>query len=586
MIDPLISLAFTLNSSKGVYGLLVGSGVSRTSGIPTGWEVVLDLIRKVAKLYDEEVVGDGPTWYKNRFGKEVNYSDLLNELAKTPSERQQLLKGYFEPTKEDVENNLKVPTEAHKNIAKLVANSSVKLIITTNFDRLIEKALEEVNIIPNVISTTDEIKGALPLTHSHCTILKVNGDYLDTRIKNTQGELEKYDKELDNLLDRIFDEFGIIVCGWSADWDIALRTALLRTPNRRFSLYWSALGDLTQQAQKIIEFRGGIVLKGYDADTFFFQLAEKVEALEHVDRKHPISLKVAIANAKKYLSNDTFYINLHDLILEEAVRVAKHISEKNFPVNHIDVNDNLIRNRISKYETICEILNGLFINLCYWGNEAHKNILVKSFDVVANPEDGRAGGYKVLFYLKMYPALLLLYSGGIASIANSKYDFFVALLTQTHIFENGHQFSAVNRLHAYSAMPKEVAAILPGRKKENFTPLSDYLYDILRPYFIDILPHDIQYEQAFDRFEYLLSLVYADVNSKGEDRFWAPMGSFGWRGIRYHLDRHVSKLVDLEIENMGEEWPLLRFNLFDKSVDRLREVKKLFDEFLLRHHWG
>jgi hypothetical protein len=40
VIDPLISLAFAIQSNKGVYALLLGSGVSRAAQIPTGWEIV------------------------------------------------------------------------------------------------------------------------------------------------------------------------------------------------------------------------------------------------------------------------------------------------------------------------------------------------------------------------------------------------------------------------------------------------------------------------------------------------------------------------------------------------------------------
>jgi len=46
MIDPIISLAFSLHSTKGVYALLIGSGISRAAGIPTGREIVQDLILK------------------------------------------------------------------------------------------------------------------------------------------------------------------------------------------------------------------------------------------------------------------------------------------------------------------------------------------------------------------------------------------------------------------------------------------------------------------------------------------------------------------------------------------------------------
>ena len=61
--------------------------------IPTGWEITLDLIRKLAKLYGETCDPDPEHWYLNKFGKEADYSNLLDELAKKPTERQQLLRG-------------------------------------------------------------------------------------------------------------------------------------------------------------------------------------------------------------------------------------------------------------------------------------------------------------------------------------------------------------------------------------------------------------------------------------------------------------------------------------------------------------
>jgi hypothetical protein len=63
-IDPSVSLAVTVQSNKGVYALLVGSGLSRSAGVPTGWDVMTDLIRRVAV---------------------------------TPAERMGLLRRYFEP---------------------------------------------------------------------------------------------------------------------------------------------------------------------------------------------------------------------------------------------------------------------------------------------------------------------------------------------------------------------------------------------------------------------------------------------------------------------------------------------------------
>ena len=42
-----------MHSNPGAYAALVGSGVSVGAGIPTGWQVVLDLISKLARALSE-----------------------------------------------------------------------------------------------------------------------------------------------------------------------------------------------------------------------------------------------------------------------------------------------------------------------------------------------------------------------------------------------------------------------------------------------------------------------------------------------------------------------------------------------------
>ena len=63
--------------------------------------------------------------------------------------------------------------------------------------------------------------------------------------------------ECDGLLDRVFDEFGLVVCGWSGDWDIALRRAMERCASRRFSTYWCAKGVPTVKGSDVIKARDG-----------------------------------------------------------------------------------------------------------------------------------------------------------------------------------------------------------------------------------------------------------------------------------------------------------------------------------------
>ena len=70
-LDPMLSLAVTVQSNPGAYALLLGSGTSRSAQIPTGWDVTLDLVRRVAAAAKTDAGADPEKWYLERFGKRV-----------------------------------------------------------------------------------------------------------------------------------------------------------------------------------------------------------------------------------------------------------------------------------------------------------------------------------------------------------------------------------------------------------------------------------------------------------------------------------------------------------------------------------
>ncbi len=270
MLDSLLSLALAVHSSKGVYALLLGSGVSQSAGVPTGWDVIVNLIGKLRLLRDQAESSEDPeAWYRRTFNQEPDYSEILNAVTQTSAERLQLLRSFFEPTEQEREDGVKLPSAAHRAIASLMAKGYIRVVVTTNFDRLLEQALIDVGVQPTVISTVDAIRGATPLVHSACTIVKVHGDYLDARLKNTAKELEAYSQELDSLLDRIFDEYGLIVCGWSGEWDVALRAAFERCNTHRYGTYWAIRGKLGKAAEKLVDLRRASVIEIADADSLF-----------------------------------------------------------------------------------------------------------------------------------------------------------------------------------------------------------------------------------------------------------------------------------------------------------------------------
>ncbi|MFA5780584.1 MAG: SIR2 family protein [Elusimicrobiota bacterium] len=587
MIDPMISLSFTIQSNPGTYALLLGSGVSRSAGIPTGWEIVIDLIKKLAAVQKKDCMPSPEKWYVEKYKREPDYSEILEEIVKTPIERNQLLRAYFEPNDDEKSKGLKVPTEAHKCIAKLVANGYIKIIVTTNFDRLLEKALEDIGIIPTVISTPDSVEGAIPIIHSKCTIVKVSGDYLDTRIKNTQKELFQYDKKTNLLLDKIFDEFGLIVCGWSAEWDAALVSVIERCKNHRFSAYWTAHGDLAVPAKKLIELRRASILDMKSADEFFHDLTEKIFVLQEISKPHPLSSKIAVATVKKYIIDDKYKISLHDLIMNETEKVYSEIlNNPSFSVHPTQFDVAEFNKRVKDYESLIEVLRDMFIAGCFWDEGNNSQIWQKSLERLSYFET--QSGITAYLKLRLHPALILLYAGGIAAIASKRYFNFTTLLTNTKIYSNRHEIKEPLILHLYTheVIEKELANKLPNQDRK-YVPLNEHLYALLRQPLKEYIPNDKNYDEIFDRFEYLMALIYADLREKivNDKDFWGPIGRFGWK-YKIRISSHnILVEVDDEIKKQGKEWAPLKVGLFNGSVERLNQVITGFKERLNKLNW-
>jgi SIR2-like domain len=323
-LPPCDALALSLHHSPGVHAILVGSGLSRSAGIPTGWEITVDLIRQLAALDSVTHCDDWVEWYRDKHGKEPSYSEIIAALASTSAERRAILQRYIDPPEGD---DIRKPTKAHHAIAELVASGAVRVVITTNFDRLIENALRDAGVEPTVIAGDDAIAGATPLIHSKCTVIKVHGDYLDARIKNTDAELEAYSLAMNALLDQVFDNFGLLVVGWSGEWDTALRSAILRAPTRRYPLYWASRGDVGALAQDLLELRGGRSFPITDADNFFVKLRETLEALRQASRPHPQSVELAVALAKRYCRDDKFALEWAEFLRCEVEKVRQYVAK-------------------------------------------------------------------------------------------------------------------------------------------------------------------------------------------------------------------------------------------------------------------
>jgi hypothetical protein len=295
-VDPRVALATSLQASPGIYAVLVGSGLSSAAGIRTGWQVTQDLVRKVALAegVPDEELGDAPErWWVSQGRSDPRYDTLLEAIAPSTAARQALLRHYFDPPL--AEGGPILPTDAHRALASLCAAGRVRLVLTTNVDRLLERALEDAGAAPQVIATLADIGGMTPLPHARTTVVKLSGDYTRLDMRNTAAELAEYPAELRGLLQRALDEYGLLVVGWSGEYDRALAHEIASCPSHRYPTFWTTFhGELAEDARHLIALRRAHVIDTAGAEGFFFDLTERIARLDQraARRRPPTALRV------------------------------------------------------------------------------------------------------------------------------------------------------------------------------------------------------------------------------------------------------------------------------------------------------
>jgi len=291
-ISPRIALATSMQASPGVYAVLLGSGISSAAGIYTGRQIAEDLICQVAKSQGIDLNDQGTTpteWWSQVGRTSLRYEDILEELAPTPASRQALLRAYFDPPPDDPTS--RSPTPAHRDLASLCQRGLIRVVVTTNFDRLLEQALYDAGIPPQVIDSPAAVNAMTPLRHSPMNVIKLHGDYLATDLRNTAEELWDYPPEWQALLSQIFEEYGLVVVGWSAEYDRALTSAVANVRSRRYPMYWGTRRNLSEEARQVVRRRDAYLIQLNSADEFFSDLRSQVDRLaEAASRRRPFAI--------------------------------------------------------------------------------------------------------------------------------------------------------------------------------------------------------------------------------------------------------------------------------------------------------
>ena len=586
--DPLTQLAFSVYENPGVFAGLLGSGLSRSADIPTGWEITLDLVRRVALAQGTESQPDWAKWYREETGEEPNYSTLLEELASSPEERRSILHSYIEPTAEDREEGRKIPTAAHIALAELVRAGYVRVLVTTNFDRLMENALRERGVEPTTIASVDALKGAEPIAHSDCYILKLHGDYKDARILNTDAELTDYPNEYNALLDRIFDEYGLIVCGWSGAWDHALRAAFLRAPNRRYPVFWAARGELSDAATELAQHRAARILQITDADNFLPSLWQRVQTLEQSHRQSPLSIDLLVNSAKRYLSGPQYRIQLDELVTEEAERLVDTLDSEAFtPQGAWDQAE--FRKRVVAYESASESSARIAGVLGRWGDDTEFSLVLDLLHAIRAHADQVPNGLDQWLSMRSYPAVLVFTAYGLGLVRSKRWATLHRLLSAEITREHHEPQRVVDEFFpgAWKGGGKNLWQQLEGFDNLK-TPLSDHLLDVFMPWSTSFVGISAGFELLLEQFEILSSITHLESTASADlaealarrdfyNYMQMPVGRSAWHtSVRKQVLQHIQAtdvkraLLEAGFGNGSEDFldkSILNFQRIARSIE-------------------
>jgi hypothetical protein len=304
----------------------------------------------------------------------------------------------------------------------------------------------------------------------------------------------------------------------------------------------------------------------------------------YAEPSRPPSAPASVDALKRYLTDDAGHVRVHDLVVGQADAVRAAAIDDKARLERTPPSPEAVRAHLRDLDNRAETLVALFAAGCYWGRPGHEAIWVKALGRACDVRDvllaarGPSSPADVWIWdnLRYYPAMLALYAGGMAAMEARNWGLVASLLTRpiTRIVEQ----PAILELNARALMPASAQRAALGNANV-LTPLSEHVYRTLRAPLRDLFAEAAAYEPAFDRFEYFIALVVADLSANtypGNGRPTVPLGRFRrlWAAGREIVSAgdRVAQGLETEARAAGARWPPLEVGLFGGSRDRLERA--------------
>lgn len=245
------------------FAFLLGAGCSRQSGIITASEMIAFFKDRILEVECPQAIEEphareewvhAQAWYKEP-GSE--YCKLFEHYEPKELGRQRYIESIIEGRK---------PSFGYLVLANLMVANYVNTVLTTNFDDLVYGACTMYSDIRPIVYAYGVLASEMRISTPRPRILKLHGDYLYSRIKNTKDELKSQDPNMTRQVSQLLSEYGLVVVGYGGGDKSVMR--LLSKISPRNDLYWCVPENSSpsQPALDLLSKKNGLLveIRGYD----------------------------------------------------------------------------------------------------------------------------------------------------------------------------------------------------------------------------------------------------------------------------------------------------------------------------------
>lgn len=280
------------NKDTSNYSIFLGAGASKSSGISTAFELIVEWMEELYERYNHKKFElDNNDSYdiniryrelKLYFEREqASWFDATNPYSSLFEKKFDLAPQRRRFIEKEVDG--KLPSIGYAYLVSLVKHSFFNSIFTTNFDDLINEAFYQLSNRRPIVCAHDSSVHSISVTSQRPKIIKLHGDYLFEDIKSTLRETESLENNIKEKLIEFCKEYGLIVVGYSGNDRSIMDTLEYLIKSESYlknGIYWCIReDDEINPKLKSFFWKDGVypvIIKGFDE---FFNVLHK-ELLE------------------------------------------------------------------------------------------------------------------------------------------------------------------------------------------------------------------------------------------------------------------------------------------------------------------